>query len=219
MINKYDVIEIDIIVRDNNTKEILDTTIESFAKDNNVYKNNIDYKSMTLIFGDKEILENIEKNIESLDVGKTKTFSLKKEEAFGDRNSKNKKLFLLSDFKKENITPQLGMVLNFGGRTGKVLSVSGGRVMVDFNPEFAGKDLEYTITVNKINNDNQTKAKHLFDKFFYFLPNVKEISLNLKENILEIDLPKDLPEQISFLKDAYIKKIKEISTISEVKFL
>ena len=43
-------------------------------------------------------------------------------------------------FIQQKINPIPGVMFNFDGRIAKVLTVSGGRVMIDFNNPIAGKN-------------------------------------------------------------------------------
>ncbi len=217
MIKENDIIEIDLIVKDNNTKEVLDTTYEDVAKTEKIYSEKITYTPLKVVFGKGELLESVEKNIKDLETSKQKTFSLKKEEAFGDKDSKNIKLLSMNDFKKENIKPVPGLHINFGNTTGKILSVSGGRVQVDFNHDFAGKDLEYTISLKNIYTSDVDKITGLIKKFFYFMPE-EQIEKNISEKTVEIILPPGMPKEMEYLKNMFCKFVFDITSFENVKF-
>jgi len=217
MINENDIVELDLIVKDINTKLILDTTYEDLAKKEGIYSEKITYGPLKAIFGKGELLSSVEKNIKDLEKDKQITFSLKKEEAFGERDPKKTKLIPMSDFKKENIKPVPGMHLNFGDTTGKIISISGGRIMVDLNHDFAGKDLEYTITIKNIYSSDEEKVNGLLKKFFYFIPEDK-LQKNLTENKVEIILPPGLPKETDYLKDMLSRYLFDITKYEELKF-
>jgi len=217
MIKNNDIVEIELIVKDNNTKEVLDTTYEDVAKKENIYSEKITYTPLKVVFGKGELLESVEKNIEDLEENKKKTFSLKKEEAFGDKDTKNIKIISMNDFKKENIKPMPGMHINFGNTTGKIISVSGGRVQVDFNHDFAGKDLEYTIEVKKIYNNDELKITGLLKKFFYFVPE-EQIQKTISEKTVEVILPPGMPKEMEYLKNMFCKYVYDITNYENVKF-
>jgi hypothetical protein len=52
----------------------------------------------------------------------------------------------------------------------KVLSVSGGRVTLDFNNPLAGKDIKYTFKIKRIVEDMNEKVTALFEVMFRFVP-------------------------------------------------
>lgn len=217
MINNNDIIEIDLVIKDNNTKDVLDTTIETIAKESNLYNSKTRYGPLVVVFGKGELLKGVEDNIKDLEIGKTKEFILTKEKAFGDRDSKLIQLLPMSDFKKENIDPKPGMYINLGNRQAKVLNVSGGRVQLDLNHEFSGRDLEYKITLKKINNTDKDKANALFSKHFFFMPQDKT-KLNVSEKELEIIIPGALPKEIEYLKYTFIQSVFETCNFLNVKF-
>jgi FKBP-type peptidyl-prolyl cis-trans isomerase SlyD len=77
----------------------------------------------------------------------------------------------MSEFRKQSIKPQVGMSITSEGSTGKIRSISGGRVRVDFNHELAGKTLQYQIKVQKIIEDDVEKIRSMID-LHYPNPNI-----------------------------------------------
>ncbi len=217
MINTKDIIEIELILKDANTKEVLDTTNKEVAKEANLNLKN-EYKSLNYVFGVGELLKGVEENIKDLEIKKTKTFILKKEQAFKDKDPNKIELLSLNEFKKEKINPQVGLFVNIGNRSGKIISVSGGRVKVDFNPIFAGRDLEYTITINKIYSKDNEKLPVLLEKAFYFFPK-DQLSTEIKENDVEVIMPLGLPQEVDYFKKLFSKMIFDTTNFDNVKFV
>jgi FKBP-type peptidyl-prolyl cis-trans isomerase 2 len=217
MINPKDIIEIDLILKDNNSKEILDTTKKEVAKENNLNLKN-EYKPLNYVFGAGELLKGVEENIKDLEVGKTKTFILKKDDAFKDKDPNKIELISLNEFKKENIRPEVGLFVNVKNKSGKIISVSGGRVKVDFNPIYAGKDLEYTITINKVIKEDSEKLPLLLEKAFYFFPK-EQLKLNTIEKIIELEMPLGLPQEVDYFKQLFSKLIFDSTNYEKVKFV
>ena len=126
---------------------------------------------------------------------------LSPEKAFGNRDPKLIQRIPSRIFKEHKINPFPGITFNFDGRAGKVLTVSGGRVMVDFNHGLAGKDIEYKIKLIKKVTDEKEKIKSLNDFFFR-----KSLNFEVKENKLIFNLDKEdsqLKNLIELLKDKY----------------
>lgn len=217
MINEKDIIEIDLILKDANSKEILDTTFKDKAKEGNLNLKN-EYKPLNYVFGTGELLKGVEENIKDLEIKKTKTFVLKKEDAFKDRDPKKIELISINEFKKEKINPQVGLFVNIGERSGKIISVSGGRVKVDFNPIFAGKDLEYTITLNKVFSKDLEKVPVLLEKAFYFMPK-EQITTEVKEQEINVIVPLGLPQEVDYFKRLFSKMVFETTNFKEVNFV
>jgi len=218
MITKGDIIEINLILRDNDTKEVLDTTIEKIGKENNLNLQ-AEYKPIKAVFGTNELLPTVEDKIKDLEETKTKTFVLNKKDAFGDRNPSNTKIVPFNEFKQEKINPQPGMQVTIGNQTGKVISVSGGRVKVDFNPIFAGRNLEYTITINKIYKEDKEKVPILLQKVFYFMK-PEHISYKIidSEKEVEVELPIGLPKEFDYFKEIFAETILNSTKLNKIKY-
>lgn len=111
---------------------------------------------------------------------------LSPEKAFGSRNPKLIQRMPMTVFREQNLKPVPGIMFNFDGRIGKVLAVSGGRVMVDFNNPIAGKDVIYKIKVLRkvedINEQIKAFTNFLFRKDLDF-----EVDKENKKIILKTD--------------------------------
>ena len=69
-------------------------------------------------------------------------------------------------FIEHKINPIPGAVLTFDNKLGKVLTVSGGRIMVDFNNPLAGKEVVYKVKIlRKVDNIDE-KIKSLIEFLF-----------------------------------------------------
>ena len=218
MITKGDIIEIDLILKDNDSKELLDTTFEKLAKEGNLNPK-AEYHPIKAVFGNNELLPAVEEKIKDIDAGKTHTFTLLKKDAFGDRNPSNTKIIPINDFKEDKIRPEPGMQVTVGNQTGKVISVSGGRVKVDFNPIFAGRNLEYTITVNKIHKDDNEKIPIIVEKVFYFMkPEHLSYHVIDVDKAIEVELPIGLPKEFDYFKEIFAEMILNTTKLNKIKF-
>ncbi len=94
------------------------------------------------------------------------TVELAPENAFGNRDSSLIQMMPLKIFREHNTNPVPGVLFNFDGRIGKALTVSSGRVMVDFNNPLAGKTVIYNINVKRKVTDMNEKARALIDFLF-----------------------------------------------------
>jgi FKBP-type peptidyl-prolyl cis-trans isomerase 2 len=83
---------------------------------------------------------------------------LKAEEAFGKRNPKLIQLVSINKLKKHNLNPIVGMKLNVDGRVAIVRSVTGGRVILDFNHPFSGKEVHYWLKPQKLISNLKEKV-------------------------------------------------------------
>jgi FKBP-type peptidyl-prolyl cis-trans isomerase SlyD len=127
---------------------------------------------------------------------------LNPENAFGKRNSKMVQLMPIKVFHQHNVRPVPGIPFNFDGRIGKVLAVSGGRVIVDFNNPLAGKEVIYDIKILRKIDDQDEKIKSLIEFLFK-----KEIPFETKDKkvILKTE-DSQMKQYVGMLKD----KFKEV---------
>ena len=130
--------------------DVFDTTYEDVAKDAGIYVEEKTYKAIPIVVGGNHVLPAIEEAIEGLEAGDSKTIEIESENAFGKRNAGLIQLIPMKEFKKQGMTPVPGMQISSNGQTGKILTVNGGRVKVDFNHELAGKDLVYDVEVVEV---------------------------------------------------------------------
>ncbi|MBR5954738.1 MAG: peptidylprolyl isomerase, partial [Methanobrevibacter sp.] len=98
-------------------------------------------------------------------------------------------LIPMKEFKKQGMTPYPGMRISAEGGEGKILTVNGGRVKVDFNHPLAGKDLVYDIEVTEIIEDAEEKIKSMIE-LHYANPNVdiEKTEISIEDGIVNIQL-------------------------------
>ena len=93
------------------------------------------------------------------------------------------------------------MMFNFDGRVAKVLSVSGGRVIADFNNPIAGKTVVYKIRVLRKISDIREKAKAFIDFLFR-----RNLNFEIKDKKIIIKTEENMVKFIELFKD----KFKEV---------
>lgn len=161
-IKKNDFIEIEFTGLANG--EIFDTTNKKDAEKMGIEPKNI--KPLTISVGNQMILQGLDEDLEGKETGKEYSIHILPEKAFGKRDPSMIKTYGLSHFTKQNINPYPGMALQLDNTVAKVLSVSGGRVTMDFNNPIAGKEVDYKYKINKIITENKEKINALQDFFF-----------------------------------------------------
>ncbi|MFH1400382.1 MAG: peptidylprolyl isomerase [Nanoarchaeota archaeon] len=145
------------------TGEIFDTTDQAIAKAHDIggdgHKH---YGPASICVGKGQLLPGIDEQI----IGKKKgkyTFSIKDVDAFGKKDGKLLKLVPVSIFKKQKINPRVGMDVDIDGNYGVVRTVTGGRVVVDFNHPLASKDLTYDVEVVDFIDKPEEQVKVFLD--------------------------------------------------------
>ena len=167
-IKRGDVIRLHYTGRIKETGEVFDTTYEEVAKEAGIYNENGIYGPVPIAVGAGHVLKGLDEQLEGLEVGKKYEIVVPPEKGFGRRDPKLIKTFTLGQFRRSGIAPFPGMPVEIeteGGRKlkGKVLTVSGGRVRVDFNHPYAGKHLVYEVEVVEKIEDPIEKIKALIE--------------------------------------------------------
>ncbi len=123
-------------------------------------------RPLAVVVGAGELLKGVEKALEKMKEGEEKEIVVPPEEGYGKRDPEKIAVIPLREFKKRSIDPFPGLVVEVNDMRGRVLSVSGGRVQVDFNHELAGKTLVYRVKVLKELKKPEEIAEALFRRFF-----------------------------------------------------
>jgi FKBP-type peptidyl-prolyl cis-trans isomerase 2 len=212
-----DFIRIDYIARLKENNSIFDLTREDIAKRENIFNPNFKYGPIPVIIGAGLVIPGLEEELKKMKVKEKKTFVVKPEKAFGQRSPELIKLIPLTEFKRKNIDPHPGMIININNIPAKVLSVTGGRVRVDFNHPLAGKELEYEVEIVEKITEKDEKVKAVLEYFLKVEPN--EVEVKFDEKSVEIAIKKKLDIPI-MVKERIAKIIKRwIKGIERVRFV
>src|SRR3989338_1448898 len=211
-IKNKDFVEIEYTGKIKEDNSIFDTTDEKIAKENDIFNKDIAYGPVVICIGEGQIPDGLEKELEGKEPGKY-TIELPPEMAFGKKNPKLIQLIQTSKFLKQRVHPVPGLQVNIDGMLGLIKTVSGGRTLVDFNHPLAGKELAYSIKINKIVTEDKEKIK----SYLKLVLNLKDPNVELVVNEARIILKNDIPQEI---KESLDKKIKElISSIKKIEFV
>jgi FKBP-type peptidyl-prolyl cis-trans isomerase SlyD len=160
-IQKNDFIEIEFTGKANN--EIFDTTNKDEAKSIN---SNADVKPMIVAVGHNMLIKGLDDDLVGKEIGKKYSIHLLPDKAFGKRDPSLIKTIPIKVFKEKNMNPAPGMVFQFDNNLGKVISVSGGRIITDFNNQLAGKEVDYDFKILRKITDDKEKINSIQDFFF-----------------------------------------------------
>ena len=199
--------------------DFLEIDFTARVKDGDIFDSNVEKdlkelgsktKAKPFIFslGQGMFLKGVEEYLIGKEVGKHK-IELIPEKAFGKRDPKLIQRVPVNVFKENNLRPVPGIMFNFDGKMGKVLAVSGGRIMVDFNNPIAGKDVEYDLNILRKVEDKKEQVSSFID--FLFKKNLK---FEIKDKKIIIEAEKGMDKFIELFKD----KFKELFNLDlEVK--
>lgn len=191
-----DFVTIDYVGRIKDSGEIFDLTKEELAKKENVYDEKVKYKPVTFIVGAQFIIRGLDEALHDMKVGEKKTVLIPPEKAFGPRSPELVKLMPESQFKQQNIDTTPGAMIKINNFRGRVVSVDGGRVKIDFNHPLAGKELEYEIEVLEEVKGKENRTKALVNYFTALEKEEIGVEVNGEEIKIEIKRPFDLPRRL-----------------------
>ena len=160
---KKDFVELEFLGRNLTNNEVFDTNITEEAKKIDL---KLGGKPLIICIGESMVVKGFDEALEGKEVGKKYSVKLSEDKAFGKRDKKLIQLIPLKMFLAQKIMPEPGMVLALDNNLVRIVSVSGGRVMVDFNNPLAGKEIEYEFTIKRKVSDNKEKINAV-QRFFF----------------------------------------------------
>ena len=193
---------------------IFDTTDEAKAKKLGIFNQGAPYGGIIVCVGKEHLLKGLDKAVVGKEVGSKFNAKLIPEDAFGKKQANMIKLMPKNKFTAHDINPQPGLQVTVDGSLAIIKSITGNRVLVDFNHPFSGKEVEYDIEIKRRVDDKAEQVKA-----------VLRMELNVKDEAYELDL-KDKKATINFkegvelpqeILDELTKRIKD-STDIEASF-
>jgi FKBP-type peptidyl-prolyl cis-trans isomerase 2 len=206
-INKNDFIELKFTgkIKDG---EIFDTNIEEDAKKINMDLKKI--KPLLISVGHNMVIKGLDKALEGKELGVSYSLEFNPEQAFGKRESSLIKMIPSKNFTEQKIYPQRGMQLSLDGMLIKIISVSGGRVLVDFNNPLAGRNIIYNFKAERKLADINEKINALQDSFFK-----KQFKFEIKGGTINFKVPKKLASLMELFKKPF-EDILNLKISSEI---
>mgnify|MGYP000059633759 CR=1 FL=1 len=201
--------------------KLFDTTDEEMAKENNIYNPSIVYGPVVVSVGGKMLVPGLDTALLEMEEGEEKELELQPEQAFGIRDKSKVKIISMKEFKKHNVQPIKGMPITIDNQVGRVASVSGGRVLVDFNHELAGKVVKYNLKVEKVIEEPEEIIKELI-KLYAQKINTDDIVIKLTKKTATITLPESamLLQNIQMIKVAVASEaMAKIDGMEKVSFV
>lgn len=191
------------------SKDFIELEFTGKVKDGTIFDSNIkeDLQKVELntpakpfVFAIEEdmFLKSVDEFLIGKETGKKYEIELAPEKAFGKRNPQMVKMVPLKIFKQQQQPPYPGMMFNFDGQIGKIISVSGGRVLTDFNNPLAGKTVIYKLKPKRIVTDLKEKANAII---LFFTK--KEFPCEIKDKKLIIQADEKFGQFFNLFKDKF----------------
>ncbi len=179
--NDGDFLEVDYSVWNASDNRLIATTKADEAKSAGIYNEKGHYGPVLVILGSNGVIKGLDRELRAMEPSQKKKFTFKPEDAFGQRSESLVRVMPLSDFRARDINPEPGMQVTIDDMTAVIKSVNSGRVVVDANHPYAGRDVAYEVNIiKKLDTDND-KIAALGDTY-----NVKPSSAQIKDKGAEI---------------------------------
>ena len=158
-------------------------------------------EKMIVVIGQKMVPLGLDGALEDKEINKEYEIHIPYKDGFGERKRELVKTIPLSVFTKQKINPHPGATLFMDNALVRIITVSGARVITDFNNPLAGKDLDYKFKIKRIVKEYKEKVESFFNYFFKTVP---------KFDILEKKVLVNGEEQVKLFVEAFKEKFKEI---------
>jgi peptidylprolyl isomerase len=209
-----DFVQVDYVGRVKDTGEIFDLTNEELAKKENIYNPKVAYKPVVLILGADFIIKGLDEALRTMKPGEKKKVDIPPEKAFGEKKEEMVQTVPASKFKGQDMDPYPGAVISVGNMRGRIVSVDGGRVRIDFTHPLAGKTLEYELEMKSVIEKKEDKVKAVVE---YFTA-VSEVEIAIKDKDAEITVKKDV-DIVRPLKSMIAENAIRWCAVDRVKFI
>ncbi|TAL56174.1 MAG: peptidylprolyl isomerase [Nanoarchaeota archaeon] len=212
-IKQGDFVEIDFVGKLKETGDIVDTNIRSVAQENGILNPQGNYETVIACIGSQQLLPGIDEGLVGKITGSSYTFDLKPEFGFGRKNPKLIQLIALSKFTSQNIEPMAGLQVEVDGMLGIVRSVTGGRVIVDFNHPLSGKAVIYEVTVKRMITDDKEKLHAVLEKHL----GMKNFTIDIKDSYAKVIVEKEIPPPLG--QTIGLQIVRMIPALKKVDFV
>jgi FKBP-type peptidyl-prolyl cis-trans isomerase SlyD len=210
-IKKGDFIEIDFVGRIKDSGAIFDLTKKDVAEKEKISNKSADYSPRIVCVGNQDVVKGLDDYFIGKEAGKKYQLDIDVDEAFGRKDPKLIKMMPLNTFKKQNMKPFPGLQVNIDGNYGTIRTVSGGRVLVDFNHPLSGKEVSYDLEIKRIVTKDSEKVSGVLKGLVS-----KDVKCEVKAGIAKIDL--DLPKEFQkILSDRITQLVKTVKKVEFVK--
>ncbi len=142
--------------------------------------------------------------------------TLQPEEAFGRKDPRLIQLIPRSEFQRAGLKPYVGLEIDADGLRGRVVSISGGRITVDFNHPLAGKTVEYHVRILRDVTDPVETVPALIRLLIRVPDDAYQVSVDGKTIRIKTSLPEAFHRTIKEVVEKYHPEYT-VEVVSEKK--
>jgi FKBP-type peptidyl-prolyl cis-trans isomerase 2 len=192
--NKGDIIHLEYdlwIISPDGREDLFDTTNELLAIERKIHDSKKVYKPVPVIVDYQRVFKGLDKSLLSAELGKEYIVEIPPSEGAGERNPRLVELHSireierLPEFRKKGAVLQIGTEIMMKGKKGTIVSITAGRVRVDFNDVLAGKKLKYRYKIVKVDDTPEDKIKSLLSMHY---KHSEEFKISVQDTEVEIIL-------------------------------
>ncbi len=155
-------------------------------------------KELVIIVGENMVVPGFDNALEGKEINKDYEIKLSAKDGFGERKRELMKTIPLNVFRQQKIEPRAGMMLTLDNFLVKIITVSGARVVTDFNNPLAGKEIVYKFKIIRKLTDEKEKVEVLFSYLFNAIP-----EFEIKDKEIAVKGPKELEGFVNDFKDKF----------------
>ncbi len=132
--------------------EVFETTDVDVALETEVYHGHRNFKPLEFRVGEGHVIEGIDRTVQEMEQGETRTVVLDPDEAYGERDEADVVTVPRSDLEaRSDTTAGVGeLVHSQTGDAGWITEVTDDEVTIDFNHELAGERVEFEIRLLEV---------------------------------------------------------------------
>jgi peptidylprolyl isomerase len=189
-LQKGDFAIIDYVAKVKETGEIFDTTNEEIAKKEHLYKEGDIYEPKLVVIGEGWVLKALDESLTTMEIGKSASAEIPPAKAFGDRDPDKVRRVPLRQLLAKEITPSIGLRIEYGGKMATVRAIGAGRVLLDYNPPLAGKTLVYEVTVQRRLETPKERVSAIIHRRIPAVEQTK-FELIIKPKTVSVEMPEE----------------------------
>lgn len=167
------------------------------------------HEKTIICLGERDVVEGLDEALVNKDTGKKITVTVIPEKGFGKKDVRLFHMIPQKKFFEHEINPMPGLQVNIDDMLGVVKSISGGRVLVDFNHPLAGRTLQYEVTITRKVDDVAEKIQGFLETTLH----MHAVKVDEKEGNVTIkaDLPKEMQK---ILEEKIKRRIPDVKAVT-----
>jgi len=212
------VAQMDVYVFSPENKEMLvETTSKENAEKEKIYKPEQEYKPIVICFGRTKLLPKVEQVLRNAEPEKLYEIVLEPQDAYGERKPDLIRTYPLNqilnlpEFREGKETLEVGKTVtlrdeNGMPREGKIVTITAGRVRIDFNHPYAGKKVKINVKIEKVLHTETEKVYSLIEMIY-------GTNKNFEVEVHGVDIKIHVPERAMMDFNWVGAKVKIIAEI------